>query len=80
MGLGGLKSAWQRQSLYFGHQNRDKYSVLLIDNRGMGDSDKPLMRYSSSEMARDRIDILVHVGWLPAPPSSPPSSSSSITT
>ncbi|KAL0468524.1 glycylpeptide N-tetradecanoyltransferase [Neurospora intermedia] len=77
MGLGGLKSAWQRQTLYFGHQNRDKYSVLLIDNRGMGDSDKPLMRYSSSEMARDWIDILVHVGWLPAPPSSSFSSSSS---
>ncbi|KAK3385382.1 Alpha/Beta hydrolase protein [Podospora didyma] len=70
MGLGGLKSAWQRQTLHFGHERRTEYSVLLIDNRGMGDSDKPLMRYSSSEMARDLADVLTHVGWLG--PSAPP--------
>jgi pimeloyl-ACP methyl ester carboxylesterase len=66
MGLGGLKSAWQRQTLHFGHERRDQYSVLLIDNRGMGDSDKPLMRYSTSEMARDLAEVLAHpsVGWL----------------
>ncbi|KAK0611795.1 Alpha/Beta hydrolase protein [Immersiella caudata] len=71
MGLGGLKTAWQRQTLYFGHENRTKYSVLVLDNRGMGNSDKPLMRYSSSEMALDIIDLLTHISWLP--PSSPPS-------
>ncbi|AEO68165.1 uncharacterized protein THITE_2117583 [Thermothielavioides terrestris NRRL 8126] len=67
MGLGGLKSAWQRQTLHFGHERREQYSVLLIDNRGMGDSDKPLMRYSTSEMARDIVEVLAHqtVGWLP---------------
>ena len=64
MGLAGFKSAWQRQTLHFGHDHQDKYSVLLIDNRGMGDSDKPLMRYSSSEMARDLIEVATHVGWL----------------
>ncbi|KAK4102371.1 alpha/beta-hydrolase [Parathielavia hyrcaniae] len=70
MGLGGLKSAWQRQTLYFGHERRDQYSVLLLDNRGMGDSDKPLMRYSTSEMARDVAELLAHpsVGWLPSFP------------
>ncbi|PSR87156.1 Alpha/Beta hydrolase protein [Coniella lustricola] len=68
MGLGSLKSAWQRQTLYFGHENADKYSVLCLDNRGMGDSDVPLMRYSTSEMARDAIEVLAHVGWLPADP------------
>jgi pimeloyl-ACP methyl ester carboxylesterase len=76
MGLGGLKSAWQRQTLHFGHERRDQYSVLLIDNRGMGDSDKPLMRYSTSEMARDIAEVLADpsVGWLPSfpLPSSPP--------
>lgn len=66
MGLGGLKSAWQRQTLHFGHERRTEYSVLLIDNRGMGDSDKPLMRYSTSEMARDVAEVLTHVGWLPS--------------
>ncbi|KAK3995277.1 hypothetical protein QBC44DRAFT_30077 [Cladorrhinum sp. PSN332] len=70
MGLGGLKSAWQRQTLYFGHQNRDKYSVLLYDNRGVGDSDKPLMRYSTSEMALDVAELLAspEVNWLPSYP------------
>ncbi|KXX78668.1 putative aminoacrylate hydrolase RutD [Madurella mycetomatis] len=68
MGLGGLKSAWQRQTLHFGHERRTEYSVLLIDNRGMGDSDKPLMRYSTSEMARDVAEVLAHVGWLPSFP------------
>lgn len=66
MGLGGLKSAWQRQTLHFGHEHGDRYSVLILDNRGMGLSDTPLRRYSSSEMARDLVDILSHVGWLPA--------------
>ncbi|KAK4107805.1 alpha/beta-hydrolase [Canariomyces notabilis] len=76
MGLGGLKNAWQRQTLHFGHERRDEYSVLLIDNRGMGDSDKPLMRYSTSEMARDIAEVLVHVNWLPSFPLDPSSSSS----
>ncbi|KAL2268426.1 hypothetical protein VTJ83DRAFT_3272 [Remersonia thermophila] len=78
MGLGGMKSAWQRQTLYFGHQRGDEYSVLIFDNRGMGQSDKPLMRYSTSEMARDVAELLAHpdVGWLPGfpLPSDPPSS------
>lgn len=65
MGLGSFKSAWQRQTLYFGHEHGNKYSVLSLDNRGMGDSDVPLMRYSTSEMARDAIEVLQHVGWLP---------------
>lgn len=64
MGLGSLKSAWQRQTLYFGHQHRDRYSVLVTDNRGIGASDKPLLRYSTSEMARDLVEVLRHVGWL----------------
>ncbi|KAL1837173.1 hypothetical protein VTJ49DRAFT_4183 [Mycothermus thermophilus] len=70
MGLGGFKTAWQRQTLYFGHERRDQYSVLIFDNRGMGESDKPFMRYSTSEMARDVAELLAHpdVGWLPSFP------------
>lgn len=71
MGLGSLKSAWQRQTLHFGHEHSDRYSVLCLDNRGMGDSDKPLMRYSTSEMAKDVLEILEHVGWLDRAASSP---------
>jgi pimeloyl-ACP methyl ester carboxylesterase len=63
MGLGGLKSAWQRQTKDFGHDQRDKYSCLILDNRGIGESDKPLMRYSTSDMARDLIEVLDHIKW-----------------
>ncbi|KAI5467576.1 Alpha/Beta hydrolase protein [Mariannaea sp. PMI_226] len=63
MGLAGLRTSWQRQTRYFGHDHGDKYSVLIFDNRGMGGSDKPLGRYTTSEMAKDAIEVLDHVGW-----------------
>jgi len=63
MGLGAVKSAWQRQTLAFGHERGDRYSCLILDNRGMGASDKPLIRYSTSEMAKDIIEVLDHIGW-----------------
>ncbi|KAL1297102.1 hypothetical protein AAFC00_004685 [Neodothiora populina] len=63
MGLGGMKWAWQRQTKDFSHTEAETYSSLIVDNRGMGESDKPLMRYSTSEMAKDLIEVLDHVGW-----------------
>ena len=30
---------------------------------GMGGSEKPIMRYSTSEMAKDLIELLDHLGW-----------------
>ncbi|RFU32565.1 hypothetical protein B7463_g3783, partial [Scytalidium lignicola] len=57
MGLGAIKT------LKFGHEMGDKYSCLVLDNRGMGESDKPLLRYSTSEMAKDLLEILEHLGW-----------------
>lgn len=29
----------------------------------MGGSDRPVMRYSTSEMAKDLIELLDHLGW-----------------
>ena len=63
MGLGAHKWYWQRQTKDFGHDEADKYSCLLFDNRGMGESDKPILRYSTSEMAKDVLHLLDHVGW-----------------
>ncbi|KAI1431133.1 Alpha/Beta hydrolase protein [Xylaria sp. CBS 124048] len=62
-GLGVFKSSWQRQTLHFGHLNGDRYSVLILDNRGMGRSDKPKMRYSTSAMAADVLEVLDHLSW-----------------
>ena len=62
-------SAWQRQSKDFGHsQNTNsyqspKYSGVVFDNRGMGKSDKPFFRYSTSEMAKDVIELVDSLGW-----------------
>jgi pimeloyl-ACP methyl ester carboxylesterase len=67
MGLGGIKTNWQRQTKYFGHDNHARYSVLILDNRGVGHSDKPLVRYSTSIMAEDVRELLDHLGWLSSP-------------
>lgn len=63
MGLGAFKTAWQRQTKDFGHDRASEYSCLIFDNRGMGESDKPLVRYSTSEMAKDVLELLDHLGW-----------------
>ena len=63
MGLAAYKTAWQRQTKDFGHDQSSKYSCLIFDNRGIADSDKPFMRYSTSEMAKDTLELLDHVGW-----------------
>lgn len=49
--------------MHLGHYHGDSYSVLILDNRGMGGSGKPLARYSTSEMAKDIIEVLDHIGW-----------------
>lgn len=64
MGLGSIKSAWQRQYKDFGHKEGDKYSCLVFDNRGIGESDKPLLRYTTTEMAKDTLELIDHVGWM----------------
>ncbi|KAI9816458.1 MAG: hypothetical protein M1827_001590 [Pycnora praestabilis] len=63
MGLAAFKTAWQRQTKDFGHDKAEQYSVFIMDNRGMGESGKPVMRYSSSEMAKDTLEVLDHLGW-----------------
>ncbi|KAL8737817.1 MAG: hypothetical protein Q9181_001308 [Wetmoreana brouardii] len=63
MGLGTFKNAWYRQVQYFGHEYGSRYTVLILDNRGMGESDKPLARYSTSELAKDTLEVINHLGW-----------------
>ena len=77
MGLAGVKTAWQRQTRHFGH-DRSQYSVLIVDNRGVGESDRPFCRYTTSSMALDYLEVLTHLSWVSpdwsvSPPSSPPS-------
>lgn len=63
MGLGAFKTAWQRQTKDFAHTTSSRYTCLIFDNRGVGESDKPLQRYSTWHMAKDTIDLLDGLGW-----------------
>ncbi|GIC90148.1 uncharacterized protein Aud_006580 [Aspergillus udagawae] len=64
MGLNAVLKDWKRQTKYFGHLNGSKYSCLVFDNRGIGQSDKPTCFYSTSEMARDAVDLVSSLGWI----------------
>ncbi|KAL8969490.1 MAG: hypothetical protein Q9197_004311 [Variospora fuerteventurae] len=64
MGLATFKTGWQRQVQYFGHEQGSRYTCLIYDNRGMGESDKPLARYSTSELAKDTLVLVDHLGWI----------------
>ncbi|RPA85921.1 alpha/beta-hydrolase [Ascobolus immersus RN42] len=63
MGLNAVKFAWHRQTRYFGHENGEKYTCLIWDNRGVGHSHRPSVRYSTSGMAHDLYELLEHLGW-----------------
>lgn len=67
MGLACPMWYWQTQCQYFGHGQGDKYSCLILDNRGMGESEEKLMWTSTSEMARDTWEVIDHVGWSGGP-------------
>ena len=56
-------SGWQRQTKHFGHERGSKYACLIFNNRGMGKSDKPVFRYSTSEMAKDVVELVDQIGW-----------------
>lgn len=60
---GDLLSTGQRQTKALAHDKGSLYSSLIIDNRGIGGSDKPLSRYSTFEMAKDVIEVCDHIGW-----------------
>ncbi|CCM03864.1 uncharacterized protein FIBRA_06014 [Fibroporia radiculosa] len=61
MGLNSTSFSWFPQVDYL---SRDlKYSVLVFDNRGVGNSSAPRGPYSTSMMAEDVIVLLDYLGW-----------------
>ncbi|KAK6851187.1 alpha/beta hydrolase fold [Apiospora arundinis] len=64
-GLGVTRADWQRQTYHFGHLRGARFSVLMVDNRGVGASDKPLhlAGYTTSGLAQDLLEVADHVGW-----------------
>ncbi|GJN94127.1 hypothetical protein Rhopal_007201-T1 [Rhodotorula paludigena] len=61
MGLNNSSFAWHHQVSYFAAL--PGYSLLVLDNRGVGWSDSPAGSWSTTEMARDVVEMLDFVGW-----------------
>ncbi|RPD65974.1 alpha/beta-hydrolase [Lentinus tigrinus ALCF2SS1-7] len=61
MGLNSTAAAWLPQVDYFG--SKPEYSVLVFDNRGVGNSGAPRGPYTTSAMANDVIILLNYIGW-----------------
>ncbi|TFK52318.1 alpha/beta-hydrolase [Heliocybe sulcata] len=61
MGLNSTSFAWAPQVEHFGRL--PEYSVLVFDNRGVGNSGVPKGPYSTSQMAQDAIVLLDYIGW-----------------
>lgn len=61
MGLSSTLFSWGPQVEYFGR--KPEYSVLVFDNRGVGNSGAPRGPYTTSGMAEDTIALLNYVGW-----------------
>ncbi|KAF9468764.1 alpha/beta-hydrolase [Collybia nuda] len=61
MGLNSSAFAWGPQVRHFGPS--DTHTVLVFDNRGVGNSGYPRGPYTTSGMAEDAIALLDHIGW-----------------
>ncbi|ESK83471.1 hypothetical protein Moror_4912 [Moniliophthora roreri MCA 2997] len=61
MGLNSSSNSWFPQVEHFGKST--DYSVLVFDNRGVGNSGVPWGPYTTSGMAEDVIVLLNFIGW-----------------
>ncbi|KAI9593356.1 Alpha/Beta hydrolase protein [Syncephalis fuscata] len=59
-GLGDTRHLWLPQVAFLVQHG---YQVCVFDNRGAGDSDTPDELYTISEMAKDTVELLNHIGW-----------------
>ncbi|KAH9033695.1 alpha/beta-hydrolase [Lactarius deliciosus] len=61
-GLYASLNAWAAQVKHFSQLSQ--YTILVFDNRGVGNSGTPMGPYSTSGMAEDVIVLLDFVGWV----------------
>lgn len=54
MGLGGTKEWWQPQI----RELKDRFSCIIMDNRGVGESSKPRTGWTLTDMAKDSVAVL----------------------
>ena len=58
-GLGADRRGWLMQRATLG----ERYDLVLLDNRGVGDSDRPPGPYDLGRMADDVLAVMDDVGW-----------------
>ena len=61
MGLSNSCASWLDQVEEFGSD--PACSVLVLDNRGFGNTEAPMQRYTTSDMALDVFEVMDHIGW-----------------
>lgn len=61
MGLNSTSFSWAMQVNHFGRS--PNHTILVFDNRGVGNSGRPRGPYSTSGMAEDVIVLLDYIGW-----------------
>lgn len=61
VGLNNSCHGWMNEVEEFG--NDPHFSVLVFDNRGFSNSASPKMRYTTTDMADDLLDLLDYIGW-----------------
>ncbi|KAI0361926.1 alpha/beta-hydrolase [Trametes cingulata] len=61
MGLNSSSAGWLPQVEHFAR--KPEYSVLVFDNRGVGNSGTPRGPYTTNGMAEDVVALLDYVGW-----------------
>lgn len=60
MGMNASCFAWLKQVNFFVSQG---FSILVLDNRGSGNSSVPRGFYGTSDMASDLVSLLDFIGW-----------------
>ncbi|SJX65630.1 related to alpha/beta hydrolase [Sporisorium reilianum f. sp. reilianum] len=69
MGLNNSCFGWLPQ---VEHLSKDaRYSCLVFDNRGVGNSETPAGWYKTSDMAQDAFELFEHLGWIAAAQAKP---------
>ncbi|TPX50452.1 hypothetical protein SeMB42_g02242 [Synchytrium endobioticum] len=61
MGLNNSGRSWEEQAKFIA--SLPDWQCVIFDNRGVGSSDAPSGRYTTSEMAMDTLELLISLEW-----------------
>mmetsp|Transcript_5993 Transcript_5993/g.9508 ORF Transcript_5993/g.9508 Transcript_5993/m.9508 type:complete len:478 (-) Transcript_5993:265-1698(-) len=65
MGFACCQDYWGAQLHLLDDDSDEDLEMLAFDNRGTGESDRPVQCYTTSQLASDAVRVLETVGWIP---------------